>query len=603
MVDRPTLLGGSASTGQIAREVNRLWSVNAGADRHRRPEPDDVGTELRCDVPRSAEHPGRRELFRAPLVDGRPADAGPTARWRRRMQRLLVADSEREEAELERLLADAARGQPREHVALISPKGGVGKTTGTFIIGNLLAGHLKLRAVAVDANPDFGTLAALAPDRRAPSARSPICSRTPTGSTPPPSSRLRLALPTGLHVLGAPRDAELTASLGADAYGELVAFLATFYEVVLLDLGTGVAGPLARFATERADQIVLVTTPEWITAAVVLEALAHLRTTTRPSRSTSPTRAGPRDCESSNGACASIFTAAITIPYDEQLAAMLDSGTYTLEALARPTRAGDQAARARGRRTARVMREPRRAPDASADTGDGVGRSMVVSARAEGRTRGAQGDTLAPHAKAGARRAPVPAVSASPLLFTDAGAQWGPIARRRTPGSRPRRAQRQRSTRARYLANAGVVWLARAGVAASLTASVTATAAVTDPAAARVGSVTALNTSREPAATSSPGPDPMRLLNGTQVRERAFSDTPDVRSRSLPRTDSETMSRGPSSLAVRATSGRLDRRSTSPRSPTVSAGRSEGGGRAVSASADGSGRRRLSCTIFSSVPT
>jgi hypothetical protein len=38
---------------------------------------------------------------------------------------------------------------------------------------------------------------------------------------------------------------------------------------------------------------------------------------------------------------------------------------------------------------------------------------------------------------------------------------------------------------------------ARAGVAASLTASVTATAAVTYPAAARVGSVTALNTSRE----------------------------------------------------------------------------------------------------------
>jgi hypothetical protein len=28
----------------------------------------------------------------------------------------------------------------------------------------------------------------------------------------------------------------------------------------------------------------------------------------------------------------------VTIPYDEQLASMLDSGTYTLEALARPSR-------------------------------------------------------------------------------------------------------------------------------------------------------------------------------------------------------------------------------------------------------------------------
>ena len=51
-------------------------------------------------------------------------------------------------------------------VALISPKGGVGKTTSTFVAGNLLASHLKLRAIAVDANPDFGTLARLAPDDR-----------------------------------------------------------------------------------------------------------------------------------------------------------------------------------------------------------------------------------------------------------------------------------------------------------------------------------------------------------------------------------------------------------------------------------------------------
>jgi hypothetical protein len=179
--------------------------------------------------------------------------------------------------------------------------------------------------------------------------------------------------------------------------------------------------------------------------------------------------------------------------------------------------------------------------------------------------------------------------------------------RRRARGRRARRSSKASATAAQHARSLSRECRRRVtgapGVAASLTASVTATAAVTYPAAARVGSVTALNTSREPAATSSPGPDPMRLLSGTHVRERAFSDVPDVRSRSLPRTDSETMSRGAFSLAVGATSGRLDRRSTSRRSPTVSAGRTEGGSRAVSASADGSGRRRSSCTIFSSVPT
>src|SRR6185436_8547926 len=83
--------------------------------------------------------------------------------------------------------------------------------------------------------------------------------------------------PTGLHLLAAPSDPELTASLGPDRYGELVAFLSCFYEVVLLDLGTGVAGPLARFAIERADQAVLVSTPEWVTSSVVLESLWYLK--------------------------------------------------------------------------------------------------------------------------------------------------------------------------------------------------------------------------------------------------------------------------------------------------------------------------------------
>jgi Mrp family chromosome partitioning ATPase len=78
------------------------------------------------------------------------------------------------------------------------------------------------------------------------------------------------------------------ATFGPERYGELVAFLSTLYEVILLDLGTGVAGPLARFAVECADQLVLVTTPEWVTSTIVLEALAHLSTTERGSCLTSP---------------------------------------------------------------------------------------------------------------------------------------------------------------------------------------------------------------------------------------------------------------------------------------------------------------------------
>ena len=224
-------------------------------------------------------------------------------------------------------------------IALISPKGGVGKTSSTFITGNLLANHLKLRAIAVDANPDFGTLARLAPDaRRSQRSLADLLDDADRLNTAAELTPYVSRLATGLHVLGAPRDAELTASMGPERYGELVAFLATFYEVVLLDLGTGVAGPLARFAIERADQLVLVTTPEWVTSSVVVEALSYLRhdhTTVAINKSRLDS-AGVALIEARLRA--EHLHRAVTIPYDDQLATMLDTGTYTLDALGTRTR-------------------------------------------------------------------------------------------------------------------------------------------------------------------------------------------------------------------------------------------------------------------------
>jgi MinD-like ATPase involved in chromosome partitioning or flagellar assembly len=277
----------------------------------------------------------RRDVHAAPVVDGHAAAGGV----RRRLQRLLTSQREREEAELERRIR-ARPGVTRPNtIALISPKGGVGKTTCTFLAGNLLATHLKLRAIAVDANPDFGTLGRLAPDdRRSARSLADVLEDAERLNTAAELTPYVARLSSGLHVLGAPPRADLTASLGPRRYGELVALLSTFYDVVLLDLGTGVAGPLANFAIERADQVVLVTTPEWVTSSVVLEALAYLRhdhTTVAINKSVMDS--------SVVGVIEDRFRAehlhrAVTIPYDEQLASMLDSGTYTLEALARRTR-------------------------------------------------------------------------------------------------------------------------------------------------------------------------------------------------------------------------------------------------------------------------
>ena len=282
----------------------------------------------------------RRALYPDTLIDGREAPNGPFSRWRRHIDALLVSRGEREEAELERLL----HGQPGvtrpNIIALISPKGGVGKTTTTFLAGNLLASHLKLRTIAVDANPDFGTLGRL-PGDRARSQRS-LVELLADADGLATAAELRpyvSRFPSGLHLLAAPEDARLTASFGPDRYGELAAFLSCFYETVLLDLGTGVAGPLARFAIERADQVVLVTTPDWITASVVLDALEHLqhdRTTVVVNKSHAGSAGEARTVEERFRR--ERLHRSVSIPHDDRLALMLDSGTYSLEALDRRTR-------------------------------------------------------------------------------------------------------------------------------------------------------------------------------------------------------------------------------------------------------------------------
>lgn len=281
----------------------------------------------------------RNELYRTAIIDGRRANV-PVRRWRRRIAHTLASKREREEAELERLLGESPALSRPNLVAVISPKGGVGKTTSTFLIGNLVADRARLRVVALDANPDFGTLASLAPDsRRSKCTLADLLADIERVHTAAQLRRYVSTLPSGLHVLAAPDDAEVMARLGPEAYGELLALLATFYELVLLDLGTGVAGPLAQFAIGRADQLVLVTTPEWVASTTVLEALRHLeheRTTVACNKFYAR---GPADLEELERRLRERrLHRCVAIPQDERLALMLDTGTYQLEALDRASR-------------------------------------------------------------------------------------------------------------------------------------------------------------------------------------------------------------------------------------------------------------------------
>jgi MinD-like ATPase involved in chromosome partitioning or flagellar assembly len=286
-----------------------------------------------------APAPKRRDLLPQPHIDGRPVPDHSLARLRRRMSSVLVSRAEREEAELEHKLR-ATPGVTRPNlVAVVSPKGGVGKTTSAFLVGNILASHLKLRAVAVHASP-VGALGRLPPkSARAACSPADLLDQAAGLATAAELGRYVARLPSGLHLLGAPHDPVGTPNLEPGRFGGLVALLSCFYETVVLDLGPGVTSALARLAVERADHVLLVTTPDQVTATIAIHALdqlGHDRTTVVVNRShprRMPELRAIEDCLARRAA-----RRPVSVPDDQRLATMLQTCTYSLEALDRSTR-------------------------------------------------------------------------------------------------------------------------------------------------------------------------------------------------------------------------------------------------------------------------
>jgi MinD-like ATPase involved in chromosome partitioning or flagellar assembly len=283
----------------------------------------------------------RRDVYAQPMRAGRPVPSGAIARAWTRLRYRFSSDLQRREWIVDERLAHIEPLTRPHTVAVISPKGGVGKTTVSFMLGNLLAARLQVRAVALDANPDFGTLASLAPDeQRSTRSLADLLADSEQIRSPAELFPYVSRLSTGLHLLGAPADAEVMAEMTPGLYNRLLDFLERYYEVLILDLGTGITDPIAQFAVERADQSIVIATPEWITATGVLGALRYLQldqATLVLNQARGGRQAGGREVIESNFRRHAVDTRA-TIPYDEQLATMLDTGTYSLDSLARATR-------------------------------------------------------------------------------------------------------------------------------------------------------------------------------------------------------------------------------------------------------------------------
>jgi Flp pilus assembly CpaE family ATPase len=130
-------------------------------------------------------------------------------------------------------------------IAVMSPKGGVGKTTVTTLLGTLLAQLRRDRIVAIDTNPDYGSLGrTLAPGHNVFVDDLLEVLGHPALTVAQLDTSLARAQ-HGLLVLPAPTDPERMARLDEQAYRRVISRLQEMVSVIVLDCGTGLWEPAA----------------------------------------------------------------------------------------------------------------------------------------------------------------------------------------------------------------------------------------------------------------------------------------------------------------------------------------------------------------------
>ena len=142
-------------------------------------------------------------------------------------------------------------------IAMLSLKGGVGKTTATATLGATFASLRGDRVIAVDANPDRGTLSQKIPLETTATVRhllrdahrirrySDVRSYTSQG-------------PSRLEILASEQDPAVSEAFSEDDYRRTVTLLEHFYNVVLTDCGTGLMHSAMKGVLDVADSLVIV---------------------------------------------------------------------------------------------------------------------------------------------------------------------------------------------------------------------------------------------------------------------------------------------------------------------------------------------------------
>ncbi|MFD9036008.1 FhaA domain-containing protein [Streptomyces sp. NPDC059567] len=193
------------------------------------------------------------ELSSDRLLRTRPTD-------RRGLSRLRIGGKSAERERQQKLAILRTPVMKCHKIAVISLKGGVGKTTTTTALGATLATERQDRVVAIDANPDAGTLSRRVRCETHATIRD-LVAEIPNIDNYMAVRRFTSQSPSGLEILANEADPALSTAFNEEDYRQVVGCLGQHYPIVLTDSGTGLLHSAMRGILDFADQLIVIATP------------------------------------------------------------------------------------------------------------------------------------------------------------------------------------------------------------------------------------------------------------------------------------------------------------------------------------------------------
>ncbi|ARZ67546.1 hypothetical protein SMD11_1889 [Streptomyces albireticuli] len=145
-------------------------------------------------------------------------------------------------------------------IAVISLKGGVGKTTTTTALGATLASERQDKILAIDANPDAGTLGRRVRRETGATIRD-LVSAIPSLHSYMDIRRYTSQAPSGLEIIANDVDPAVSTTFNDEDYRRAIDLLGKQYPIILTDSGTGLLYSAMRGVLDLADQLIIVSTP------------------------------------------------------------------------------------------------------------------------------------------------------------------------------------------------------------------------------------------------------------------------------------------------------------------------------------------------------